>query len=315
VAAVSVLVQFAGGIAFFALLRRKFLQMRISPRYFSWRLLKNMSSPGFGFFVLSVSGSIIWSIDNLVISGVMGIAFLASFAIAERLVASLQRIIAIPFNTSGPTMTALRAEGNADALKRLFVLSTKLALSVAILFSVELTSFGRSFIALWVGRSVLVDRNTFLVLVAILVANVLQQPCYNLIVATTRHQMYSRLVVCEAILNLTLSWWWAHKWGVLGVALGTLLPHVLISGSYLTWLGIRINHLTFSEVWGRNIVALAFPTVMTIAVGFLLHNFAATWLQWMISVGLTLLTFASACWIVSTSEEERGILAAAFRTA
>lgn len=155
--------------------------------------------------MLSVSGVLIWGIDNLVISGVMGVAFLASFATAERLTTSLQGIVALPFGTSGPTITALRAEGNDNALRRLFVFSTKLALSASILFTVELACFGRSFIALWAGRSVLPDRSTFLVLVAILAVNVVQQPAYALIVATTRHQRYMRFVVCEAAANLALS--------------------------------------------------------------------------------------------------------------
>ena len=315
VAVVFALLQFGGGIVFFAVLRRKFSQMRLSPRYFSWDLLGRMVSPGFDFFVISVFSVVIWGIDNLVISGVMGVAFLASFAIAARLISTLQGIVAIPFNTSGPTITALNAEGNENALKRLFVFSTKLALSAAILFTVELAAFGRSFIALWVGRSVLPDRGTFLVLVAILAVNVLQQPSFALIVATTRHQMYSRFVIFEAIANLTLSWWWAHKWGVLGVALGTLVPHVLISGGYLIVVGMRMNGLTFSELWGRHIVSLAFPFVTTVAVGFFLRNFSATWLQWMVSVGLTLVTFVMACWITSVTQEERRVLAAAFRMA
>lgn len=315
VSVVFALVQFGGGIVFFAVLTRKFPQMRLSPRYFSWTLLRDMASPGFGFFVLSVSGVLIWGIDNLVISGVMGVAFLASFATAARLTTSLQGLVAIPFGTSGPTITALRAEGNDNALRRLFVFSTKLALSASILFTVELACFGRSFIALWAGRSVLPDRSTFLVLVAILAANVLMQPSYALIIATTRHQRYMRFVVCEAAANLALSWWWAHKWGVLGVALGTLAPHVLFSGSYLIGVGVRMSGLTFSEAWGRHIAALAFPSVMTVAVGFFLRNFSASWLQWTISAGLTFLTFASACWIASINHEERGALAAALRMA
>jgi O-antigen/teichoic acid export membrane protein len=274
-----------------------------------------MASPGFGFFVLSVSGVLIWGIDNLVISGVIGVAFLASFATAARLTTTLQGIVAIPFGTSGPTITALRAEGNENALRRLFVFSTKLALSASILFTVELACFGRSFISLWAGRSVTPERGTFLVLVAILAVNVLLQPSYALIIATSRHQIYTRFVVCEGIANLALSWWWAHKWGVLGVALGTLAPHVLISGGYLTGVGMKMNGLAFSEVWGRNVATLLFPAVTTFAVAFLLRNFAATWLEWTISAGLTLLTFASACWITSITQEERGALAAALRMA
>jgi len=51
---------------------------------------------------------------------------------------------------------------------------------------------------------------------------------------------------------------------------------------------------------------------MTVALGFFLQNFTATWLEWMASVGLTLMTFVEACWIPSVTQEERSVLAAAF---
>lgn len=315
VSVVFALLQLVGGIISFAVLARTFPGMRFALRFFSWGLLQDMARPGFHFFVISCAGLMIWGIDNLVISAVMGVASLAPFAIAQRLTSAVQGMIGVPFNTSKPTMTALNAEGNEGSLKRLFALTTKLALSAAILCTIELASFGRSFIALWAGRSVLLDRNTFIALVAVLTVDVLQQPSFTMIIATTRHQIYSRLIVGEAIANLALSWWWVHRWGVLGVALGTLVPHALIAGSYVLVAGMRMNGLTFSELWGRHILALLLPSAVTIAVGFFLRNFSTTWLQWTISVGLTLVSFVSAYWLASITQEERGVLAAAFRLA
>jgi len=315
VAAVYTLLQLAGGIVFFVALNRKFSRLHFSLRFFSWKLARRMLPPGFHFFVVSVSGVLMWGIDNLVIAGVMGVAFVTAFAIAARLTSLLRGMIAMPFSTSGPTITALNAEGRERSLRRLFFLSTKLALSAAILFSVELVFFGRSFIGLWAGRSVVVDPATFLVLVGILAVNVLQQPAYAFIIATTRHRTFSWLSLSEGVMNLALSWWWVHKWGVLGVALGTLIPHALISGVYLAIAGTRMNGFAFSELWKGHVRSLVFPTVATVAAAFFLRNVSATWLQWGLSTGLTLLAFTVTCWVASATQEERGMLAGALRTA
>ena len=313
VAGVYAFLQLAAGAAFFAALTRRFSLLRFSWRQFTPGLLRRMLPPGFHFFVVSVSGVLMWGIDNLVIAGVMGVAFVTAFAIAARLTSLLRGLVAMPFSTSGPTITALSAEGREAQLRRLFYFSTRLALSAAVLFSVELAFFGRSFIRLWAGRAVVVDAATFMALIGILAVNVLQQPAYAFIIATSRHQIFSRLSLLEGAANLALSWWWVHRWGVLGVALGTLIPHALVSGVYLVVAGARMNGFAFSDLWGKNVQSLAFPATASVTAAFFLRTFSATWLEWAASSGLTLIVFAAACWLASITAEERGILAGALR--
>jgi len=315
VAAVYAFLQVVAGVVFFAALTRKFKRLRFSLRHFSLTLARRMLPPGFHFFVVSVSGVLMWGIDNLVIAGVMGVAFVTAFAIAARLTSLLRGLIALPFSTSGPTITALSAEGREAPLRRLYFLSTRLAFSAAVLFAVELGFFGRDFIRLWAGRAVVVDAATFAALVAVLVVNVLQQPAYAFIIATTRHQIFSWFSLLEGAANLVLSLWWVHRWGVLGVALGTLVPQALISCVYLLRAGARMNGFAFAELWKANLRPLALPAAASLAAAFFLRNFSATWLEWAVSSGLTLLVFAATCWLASATPEERGILAAALRAA
>jgi len=315
VAAVYAFLQVVAGVVFFAALVRKFSRLRFSMRHFSFSLARRMLPPGFHFFVVSVSGVLMWGVDNLVIAGAMGVAFVTAFAIASRLTSLLRGLIAMPFSTSGPTITVLSAEGREAPLRRLFFLSMRLAFFAAAIFAVELVFFGRDFIRLWAGRAVVVDGATFMVLVAVLVVNVLQQPAYAFIIATTRHRIFSWLCLLEGAANLALSLWWVHRWGVLGVALGTLVPHALISGVYLLVVGARMNGFAFAELWKANLRTLAFPSAASVAAAFFLRNFSATWLEWAVSTGLTLMVFAATCWLASTTPEERGILAAALRAA
>lgn len=315
VAAVYALLQVAAGVVFFAALTRRFARLRFTARDFSLSLARRMLPPGFHFFVVSVSGVLMWGIDNLVIASAMGVAFVTAFAIASRLTSLLRGLIAMPFSTSGPTITALSAEGRETPLRRLFFLSTRLAFSAAAIFAVELAFFGRDFIRLWAGRAVVVDGPTFMALVAVLVVNVLQQPAYAFIIATTRHRTFSWLCLLEGAANLVLSLWWVHRWGVLGVASGTLVPHALISGVYLLVAGARMNGFAFTDLWKTNLLSLVFPATASVVAAFFLRSFSATWSEWIVSTSVTLLIFALTCWMTATTAEERGILAAALRAA
>jgi O-antigen/teichoic acid export membrane protein len=314
VAVVYAVLQLAGGAVFYSALTREFPQLHFSVHSFSPRIARRMIPPGFHFFVVSVSGVLMWGIDNLVISGVLGVVFVTAFAIAARLMSMLREMLSMPFSTSGPTITALGAEGNQEALRRLFYHSTRLALFGAMLFCIELSFFGQRFIALWAGPSVVVDSATFAALVGILVVNMLQQPAYAYLIATTRHRTFAWLSLLEGIANLALSFWWVHKWGVLGVALGTLVPHALVSGPYLVIAGTRMNGFTVAELWRKNIQSLIVPAMVTTAAAYFLRNFSATWLEWAISCALTMLVFVAACWTASATPEERGMLVGSLRT-
>ncbi len=315
VALVYAILQLASGAVFVAALIREFPQLHFYMHSFSPRLARRMIAPGFYFFVVSVSGVLMWGIDNLVISGVLGVVFVTAFAIAARLTSMLREMLSMPFSASGPTITALGAEGNPAALRRLFYFSTRLALLGAVLFGIELGFFGRRFVALWASPSVVVDPGTFAALVGILIINVLQQPAYAYLIATTRHRTFAWLSLLEGIANLVLSCWWVSKWGVLGVALGTLVPHALISAPYLVIVGTRMNGFTFAELWRKNLRSLIVPAVGTATAAYFLRNFSVTWIEWAISSGLTLLVFVAACWTTSATREERDMVAGVLRTA
>ena len=311
VAAAFAFVQFAGGVLFFIILVRRLPQLHLSARFFSWILLREMLAPGFYFFVLSLSGTLIWGVDNLVISSIMGLAFVAPFAIAARLTTLFRGVASTPFTTSNPTITALSAECREGPLRHLFSLSTKLALSLAMLFALELLLFGRSFIALWAGSAVVIDRATFAVLVATLAVYVLQQPAFAFLTATSRHKLYARLCLLEGLANLWLSWWWAHRWGVFGVALGTLVPEVVLSGCYMFVASMRMSRLGVSELWARHAFALVPPVLVGLAAGMILRTLAGTWRGWVPSAALTAVAFLAMTWVTSTTAEERNILVVA----
>ncbi len=305
-------IQILSGGVFLLYVRRKFPRLSFSFAHVSKGMAVSMFAPGLHFFVLSLSGVLIWGVDNIVISAVLGVVFVTAFAIASRLTSILRGIAITLFATMTPTITSLHAEKRAETLQRMLVVSTKLATALGLLLGIELTFFGRSFIALWAGKQVVVDAGTFWCLTGVLVVNLFTQPGFFLVVATSKHKTYSYLCLAEGTLNLALSYWWVHLWGVRGVALGTLVSHVLISGLYLPWAGMRIVALPILRTVADSVFRLIPPTVAGLLVALGTRGIAVNWGQWVLYTSATLAAFLLAYRVVALGPEEQDVLRNAF---
>jgi O-antigen/teichoic acid export membrane protein len=312
VAIAYAVVQVLSGGFFLLYVRRKFPLLDFSFADVSKDSAPSMLTPGFHFFVLSLSGVLIWGVDNIVISAVLGVAFVTAFAIASRLTSILRGIVITLFSTMAPTVTALHAEKKSETLRSVYVLSTKLAIGLALLLGIELAFFGRDFIALWAGKQVVVDQATFWSLTGILAVNVFAQPAFFLIVATSKHKTYSYLCLAEGTLNLALSYWWVHVWGVRGVALGTLVSHALVSGLYLPWAGMRMLALPLLGTLARCLLRLLPPATAGFLVALVLRGNAMSWVHWVLSSSATCAAFLVTYAVVALAPEEADVLRNAF---
>jgi O-antigen/teichoic acid export membrane protein len=305
-------VQVLSGGFFLLYVRRKFPLLGFSSAHFSKPLAFAMLVPGWHFFVLSLSGLLIWGIDNIVISAVLGVVFVTAFAIASRLTSILRGIVTTLFTTLTPTITSLNAEKKAGTLRSMFALSTKLGMGMALLLGIELAFFGRAFIALWAGKQVVVDQATFWALTGILVVNVFTQPAFFLIVATTRHRTYSYLCLVEGTLNLALSYWWIHVWGVRGVALGTLVSHLAISGVYLPWVSLRMLALPYVRTLAHSALRLLLPALAGLLVALSTRGGALSWAHWILCSSATCAAFLLVYAVVAAGPQELEVFRNAF---
>jgi O-antigen/teichoic acid export membrane protein len=297
-------VQALSGGSFLLYVRRKFPCLGFSFVHVSKAMALSMLAPGFHFFVLSLSGVLIVGVDNIVISGVLGVVFVTAFAVASRLTSVLGGLVATLFTTMTPTITSLHAEKRAETLRRMLAVSTKLAMGMALLLGIELAFFGRVFIGLWAGKQVVVDQGTLWSLTGILAVNVFVTPAFFLIVATSKHRAYSYLCLAEGILNLALSYWWVHSWGVLGVALGTLVSKIAFSGVYLPWAAMRIVVLPYTRTLSHCLLRLTPPAVVGILVAFGTCGMAVGWGRWVLCTSATFAAFLLTYAAVALGPEE-----------
>lgn len=135
-----------------------------------------------------------------------------------------------------PVATSFDARGDRDRLRRLYLDGTRWMSVGTGLIGGCLFFLGEDFLRLWMGaKYVAGDRYTSsAVILAILTGGSLVRNLQNsglqVLNGMRRVGFMAKLMVIEAVLNLGLSIFLCQRYGIVGVALGTLFPAILTQG-------------------------------------------------------------------------------------
>jgi len=202
-------------------------ELRIRPSSFSASRWREVTTFSLYLFVINVAGQISFNIDNLVIGACLGPAAVAVYTIALRL-AEYQRRVCDQF--SGMLFSvaiAFGSDGDRQALRRTLVEGNRMATTLVAGASVCLMGFSGPLIVRWMGPAFAGSVMPFNVLALAGVIVVSQAASSNVLIAVGRHRLVTGIWMAEAAMNLVMSLVLVRTMGLLGVAVGTLVPLVI----------------------------------------------------------------------------------------
>ena len=105
-----------------------------------------------------------------------------------------------------------------------------------------------------------------LLLVAGIYCDVSQLPSVSYMYGVSKHKFLAAITLLEGLANLLLSVYWARRYGMMGVALGSLVPmaiaKLLIQPAYVCkFLNLSLFQY-YIKLLGRSILAPAIPTFL-----------------------------------------------------
>jgi O-antigen/teichoic acid export membrane protein len=277
------------------------------PRADARALAGQILSPGLRFLLLSFSGALIWSTDNIVISMTLGAADVTPYAVSYRLITLVITWLGMGIGSLTPTVTALWAAGDRERLERLMLQVAKLGMAAAVLAAIEFAFFGRDFVRLWAGPEATVSAEVMSVFVATLLVVAFTMTFEVYLIATSQHAGYAYMALCEGLINLGLSVLLVQHLGLLGVALGTLAAHALGSGWFVPWSSVRRLGMGWRRVLRQALLPLLVPAAGAVAAAHLLGQYLPPdgWLAWLACAALCAIVFAGSFAVFSLNDWER----------
>ncbi|MGE5206065.1 MAG: lipopolysaccharide biosynthesis protein, partial [Chlamydiota bacterium] len=217
---------FAGGLtamllqAWLAVRKYPWLRLRLSAP--AAGLTRSLASYSFFSFAGQVSDRLRFQADPVVISLFVGLTAVTHYRIAGTLT---QQFIVLTVAVTGvfaPLFSRLYGAHDFENMRATFFLATRVSICVATFLGFGLIAWGRPFVLRWMGPAYL-DAYPPLVILSIAIAfDLWQAPSVDLLYAIAKHRYYAGLNSVEGVLNLGLSLWLVRRYGIVGVALGTL---------------------------------------------------------------------------------------------
>ncbi len=143
-------------------------------------------------------------------------------------------------------------------------------MDIAVLAAIFVLFFGPRIIRLWVGEENYVGDRVLYIFCAIMVTSLIVQVSATLLTGTGKHAPIAYLGLLEAALNLGLSIIFVRYWGVLGVAMGTILSGVPTNLWFSLWYACRVLEIKARHVVARCIAPAVLYGAAHTALYFLL---------------------------------------------
>lgn len=196
--------------------------------------VREIGNFGLHNFLINVSDRIVLQTDALVIGIMVNSSAVSYYTVGGNFIAYYVMMINSVAWPLTPYATERDAAGDHDALRKLYVSGTKNIFLFAAVIGGGLMFLGHDFLAVWMDEQPqLLSGNVYTssaVIMGVLAAATLvrgMMTCGKQILFGMREVRFlSSLSAAEAIANLGLSIVLVHPLGLLGVALGTLLPIV-----------------------------------------------------------------------------------------
>jgi O-antigen/teichoic acid export membrane protein len=244
--------------------------------------------------------------DSAVIASVLGVGLVTPFNVATRLIECFRSVVIAAGGPVLGAMTELDGGHHHEELREMLLRSTRLLALLSILGGVLLLVDGRSLLRIWVGKEFVSAYPVLAVLTVGYIINLAQHPTLLVVIAKGRHGPLGWWSIAEGVANIVLSIVWGMSYGLLGVAMGTIVPMLVVKIIIQPWYALKAAEMSaweyFSKGLGRPLlVGLLFIVVagrISIGAETTAPLFVAT-------VGLQVVIFLACAWLFGLTRAER----------
>lgn len=195
----------------------------------SRRMLREIAPFSIRTFVLSLCNCLLNYKDYIVIGVLLGSAFVTPYEVVYKLCLQATFIFSVVSSTLFPKFAEMYAKGDVERLHRVYMRVAKLSLAIMVPIALCLLVYGKAFIGFWVGSENFAGYGVLVTLVAMSLVHAIGTPTVNVIQGIGKNKAITVSEVVNACLNVFLSIVLLKRYGIVGVALGTLIASLLTS--------------------------------------------------------------------------------------
>lgn len=233
-------------------------------RFSNVRVARLREVTGFSAFILIIdlANKLNYSTDAIVIGAFMTTAAIAVWAVAQRIIEAVQMLTGQLNGAMFPLIVDTATLGQKDRLRRLFVQGSRISLAMVIPIATGLSLLAEPLVLAWVGPDFIGSVPVIQILAIVVATRVGNSTATTLLKGSGHHKLLAMSNLAIAILNLVLSLALVRQMGLIGVALGTLIPMAFVSVFVLFPAACRRVELGMGDALRTAIFPALWPAVV-----------------------------------------------------
>ena len=227
--------------ALYILLSYRYIpDLRISWSLVDRKIFREVSSFSAYQCIINLSVLVLTRTDPVIIKLFLPLSAVASYSVSMKISETLRLLIKQFINVFTPVIGEMHGAGKADDIRSLFLYGTKTALAMGVVLAIPVWIFGRELILFWVGPDLVHTYPVLCILTFISVILIPHLMASNVLAMTGHYRYTAGAAVISIMINIGFTLALILPFGLVGVALGTLIAVFSIDV-------ILILHKTFRE--------------------------------------------------------------------
>ena len=272
--AVTTVIRILSFVAYYFTARATFPDLSIRWRHVHMARVREITGFSATLFVVDIATKINMSSDTVVIGAVMGTAAIAGWAVATRFSGAIWTLTRVLSRFLFPNIVESATRGDTAQLRALYVEGTRASLAFVIPLAVITAVLAEPLLAIWVGPRFAESAPLIWVLGTITTIRIGEGVGHAVLKGAGHHRLLARASIGIALLNLALSIALVRPLGLLGVAIGTLIPVAAISSFFLFPAACRRVDIRVAEMLHRAVWPAAWPAIPAAGLGIVLRESA-----------------------------------------
>jgi O-antigen/teichoic acid export membrane protein len=306
-AVITLAVNILGSLLMIIYYVKKHNDMTIGWTYVSVKAIKKLMNYSYKNMVGTVCEFIKLGSANLIIATFVGIAAVAPYAIASRIVQFLTDAISAFIGQTVPVFSDIEATGDERNLKEIYYLLVKMATILSVYLGGMALIAGKDFILRWLGPTFEIAYTLLVVLTIGITINLTISPTYNLLRGISKHFIVMMYALGEGIGTLALSLILVKTHGIVGVAVGAMVPTAFFSAVVMPYLTSRnVSYIKLPEFYFRQYgpILLKSVAILTLIYFVVSPLLAPNYLRLMV-VGVISLIYFPVLYVIGFTRQEK----------
>jgi len=255
----AILVQLLTNICMAYYVYKKVPSLQISLELFQKEKVKEVMGFSLFAYIVMFSNLIIFKTDQIVISMFSSIALVGFYQIISRVSELFRQFSTQIHDIVGPLSASFFAASNHNKLSSVLLQSNQVVAFVATMLLVPSFLFIEELLNLWLNiTNVQVITTAKILLFSMYILVVLRSSSVQVLLMCNKHKQLTLIAIIESIMNLGLSIYLIGQYSIVGVAIGTLIPNVLLAFLYNIPVACKFSNISiylyFKAVLFKNIL-------------------------------------------------------------